>query len=454
MINHLISAFLVISQLAEFRSNITFFSGNSKKKFYIQDQILYPAYEGFSVSRGLNFYNSVFFLLSTPEDQDFQWRLVAEPFFSYPSPDSDPLFLHRFSSKLRYKFLAIEGGKDTISLGPGVHNSLLLSHNIRPQNFITPKIENLELPCIGEFCLGSINFLTGFIFSQDETQKFANPTFWIMSFSWDILIFHLGASRIIGFGGKGGWKPKTIKDYFDLFTAKYENAIGTCDWIQDEAEKQKCYDYWIQRDTNQVAQVFGVIKFSELLQDSFEEFSGYFEYGGDDLVACWQVEDRSIKSCFPLPFGFTDAAWVVGLQAITHNQWLFQIEYTWFNKMRKFYAHGNYPMTLKGRYLGAHSGPLSDDVWIKIAKGIDGFYIGGNFHYTSRWSGLYNIQEKIYEFGVRFSVDLNGDTNTIGLSPTIYVINNSDVGTNPFEPNFRLGKFVDFSIAFVFISRF
>jgi len=447
--------FYFISQVFEIRSNISFFSGNSKRTLGLQDQILYPAYEGFFLSRGMNLNNSVFFAFVL--DSDVSAKIVAEPFFSYPRQE-EPIYLHRFSSSLGYKFFFIEGGKDTISLGPGVHNSLLLSRNIRPQNFFALKIKDLELPCIGNFCLGALSFTTGFIFADDDSYKFPDPTFWIMSFSWDIWALRLGASRIIGFGGKGGWKPKNLKDYFDLFTAKYENAIGVCDWIQDEQEKKRCYDYWSSRDTNQVAEVFGVVKFSEIMKnfgvELFEDLSGYFEYGGDDIVACWQVEDKRIKSCFPSPFGFTDAGWVVGLQGITRNDWLFQIEYTWFNKMRKFYAHSNYPMVVNGKYLGAHNGPLSDDIWIKVAKNLYGLYVGGVFHFTSRWSGLYQIQEKTYEFGPRISFDFDGDSKTLGFSPTIYIVKNPDSGDNPFEPNFRIGTFVDFSISFVFISRF
>lgn len=446
----MILAFLALNQIAELRTSAVFFSGASKRELQIQDQILYPYHEGFSVPRGLWFSSSLFFsVLDEPYD-GFWYKITAEPFFSYP--ERNPLFLHRFSSKVRYRFLAIEAGKDTIKLGPGVHNSLLLSHNVKPQRFITPKIESLELPCIGDVCLGALNIMSGFVFVEDRNYRFPDPTFWIMSVSWEVSSLMLGASRIIGFGGEGGWKPKTLKDHIDLFTARYENASGVCDRIQDEGERAKCVEFWLSRDTNQMAQIFGVVRFSELYP--FDELAVYFEHGGDDLVACWQVEDVSLKKCLPIPFALTDTGLIVGVHAVFRDGWTLQAEYTWFNKVRMFYYHSRYPMVVSGRYTGAHTGPLSNDIWLKVVKDLDGLYVGGVFHITSRWFGYGAQQEKIFEFGPRVSLDMDDGSKTLGFSPTIYVVRNPDLQTDPFRPNIRPGTFVDLSLALVFITRF
>ena len=438
---------------AQFRNTFGYFSGNSKASIKILDSALFPAYEGFEFKRGFNVKNSVYFELGIIEDEQNSFRLVAEPFFSLP-PEKTEIFIHRFSTEVKFWLINISGGKNTLSLGPGAHNSILLSHNIPPQKFVDMKLYPVELPCIGDFCLGSFMFEGGLLFVEDKTQRFEDPNFLIMRMEWELYFTRWGASRIISFGGKGGWYPRTLQDYFDLLTARVENAIGTCVKIQDPVQRKACEEYWSSRDTNQAVEVYGVIDIERglrLLFDTsfFDEFLGYFEYGADDLVACWQVEDREIKSCFPLPFSFTDVAWVVGLQGKISSL-AFLTEYSWTNKFRKFYSHKNYPLRVEDNYTGIHSGPLSDDFWLRVFWNFSGFYAGGRFHFTSRWRG----EEKIFEFGPIFAYDFNGGKKTIGGSLVFMLSQNPDNSKDPFLPSLKRGKFFDVIASLFFSSVF
>jgi hypothetical protein len=76
------------------RNSLAFFSGNGKKAIFLQDQILFPNYEGFKLSQGLNSYNSILFGIIYG-DEDTHTKILAEPFFSLPR--YEPIFLHRFS---------------------------------------------------------------------------------------------------------------------------------------------------------------------------------------------------------------------------------------------------------------------------------------------------------------------------------------------------------------------
>ncbi len=443
---------------AEMRSSLAFFSGNGKKAIFLQDQILFPNYEGFKLSKGLNSYNSILFGIIYG-DEDKYTKISAEPFFSLPR--YEPIFLHRFSFETKIKYFIISGGKDSLSLGPGIHNSILLSHNIEPQKFISGQIKNLPLPCIGDFCFGDISGLLGLVFFSDETYKFPNPNLIIMRFDWGISFLRLGANRIIAFGGKGGVKPKTFQDYIDLFTGRLENASGICKYETDEEKKKECWEYWVSRDTNQAAGFYIVSNIGQILNsfgfEFFDEIVLYYEYAGDDIVACWQVEDKTEgKKCFPIPFKLTDIAWLGGISGKI-GKISFVAEYTLTNRSRPFYAHHNYPLSVMGIYTGAHTGPFSNDLWTKISGEIlDGFYLGARFHFTRRWNekgSTSGEQEKVYEFGPILAIDLD-ETSTAGVSAGIFLFENPDISSNPFQKKLRKGKFLDFSFSLFFSTRF
>ncbi len=449
-------AIVLISQVSvELRNNVTFYSGNGKDRLGIQDQILFPEFEGFSIRKGFNFKNSVLVGIELG-DEKIGTRIISEPFISYP-PERESLYLHRFLSQFRYRFISVSGGRDTIQLGPGIHNSLLISHNIPPQDFVSFEIKELELPCLGDFCFGSIYLLTGLIFVNDRTHPFRNPKIIPMRFDWEIYFLKFGASRTIMFNGEGGYSPKSLRNYIDLFTAKYENATALCEGL-DELEKRKCVDYWLSRDTNQMAEVFGVVNFSDLLNyfgvGYFDELRGYFEYGADDIITCWQVEDVSLKRCLPIPWSFTDVAWIVGLIGRT-RKFGFVAEYTWTNKIRPFYDHHGYPMRVLEYYTGEHAGPFSDDLWVKFIRNFEGWYLALRFHYVRRWAGEgYDLQEKIYEFGPQVAFDFDGGSKTLGLSLTGYLMINPDISPDPFVPRFLRGRFFNVSLSLFFASRF
>lgn len=452
----LLFGYFFIAQVGvEFRTNSTFFSGNAKKSIFLQDQILYPSYEGFRLSKGLNIFNSVLFFFGAGDEKN-GIKILAEPFVSFPRQESN-LFLHRFSTHLQYGVLYLSGGKDNLTLGPGIHNSILLSHNLSPQNHAWGGIKNLKLPCLGNFCFGDVSALGGILFIDDVNYKYPDPNFLVMRFDWEIYFLRLGASRIIAFGGKGGVKPKTFRDYIDLFTARLENASGLCRDIQDEAERRKCEEYWLSRDTNQAAEFFGVVDFSKIIPSNvFEELFGYFEYAGDDIVACWQVEDVKIIKCLPIPFRLAVNGWVVGFGGKRENI-SFNAEYTWFNKSRAFYAHHNYPLAVKGSYTGAHTGPFSDDVWLKFSYSFfSDMIFGFRFHFFRRWkrdSDSSQVQEKVFEFGPQFAVDLD-DSTTLGISLVLYYFQNPDLSSLPFSYQPKFGNFLDFSLSLFFSYRY
>jgi hypothetical protein len=461
MLLFLVLSSIILSEFrlgAEMRNSLAFFSGNGKKAIFLQDQILFPNYEGFKLSQGLNSYNSILFGIIYG-DEDMHTKILAEPFFSLPR--YEPIFLHRFSFDTKLKYFVISGGKDSLSLGPGIHNSLLLSHNIEPQKFISGQIKNLPLPCIGDFCFGDISGLLGLVFVSDEMYKFQNPNFLIMKFEWGISFLRLGANRIIAFGGKGGVKPKTFQDYIDLFTGRLENASGICKYEQDEEKKNRCWEYWVSRDTNQAAGFYLVANMAQILNslglELFDDFALYYEYAGDDIVACWQVEDKAEgMKCFPIPFKLTDIAWLGGVSGKI-GKISFATEYTFTNRSRPFYAHHNYPLSVMGMYTGAHAGPFSNDLWAKISGEIlDGFYLGGRFHFTKRWNEKGSSpqdQERVYEFGPILAIDLD-ESSTAGLSAGFFLFENPDISSNPFQKQLRKGRFFDLSFSLFFSMRF
>jgi hypothetical protein len=463
----MITSLIIISNLilgqfslgAEIRNSLAFFSGNGKRTIFLQDQILFPNYEGFKLSGGLNTYNSILFGI-TYGDEDINTKILAEPFFSLPR--YEPIFLHRLSFETKFKYLIFSGGKDSISLGSGIHNSVLLSHNIEPQKFLSGQIKNLPLPCIGDFCFGDISGLLGLVFVSDPNYKYPDPNFLIMRFEWGILFFRLGANRIIAFGGKGGVKPKTFQEYLDLFTGRLENASGICKYEQDEKKRKECEEYWASRDTNQAAGFYLITNIGQILDklgvQLFDELAGYIEYAGDDIMACWQPEDRAAgMKCFPIPFGLLDIAWLLGISGKI-GRFSFITEFTSTNKNKPFYAHHNYPLSVGGMYTGLHAGPFSDDLWIKMSGEIlDGFYLGTRFHFTRRWaekSSKSEDQERIYEFGPILAIDLD-ETTTAGISFMFFLFENPDLSSNPFEPQLKKGKkFLDFSFSLFFSKRF
>ncbi len=448
---------------AEFRNSVSYFSGNSRSFFRVQDHILFPLYEGFYIKSGFNLMNSVLFVFMSSENDENGLKVIAEPFFSQPEKK---LYLHRFFSGFRYGILGLYGGRETVKLGPGIHNSLLLSHNISPQDFVALELKDISLPCPFGFCLGKLTAFASILFVNDESQKFPNPNFFLTRLDWKISFLQLGAQRIIAFDGRGGFFPKTFQDFLDLLTARVENAIGICEKKEDEKERQECINYWSARDTNQAAGVFGIVSFDNMLrtlgfypdQFLFSELEGYFEYAGDDIIACWQVEDRDFTDCFPIPFGLTDVAWVVGMRGKS-DQISFILEYTWTNKIRKFYAHGNYPLVVRKLYTGAHTGPLSDDIWLKVVWSpggiifIDEINLAGRFHFTRRWA-QYEKQEKIFEFGPQITFDFDDKMRTFGFSFNLILSENPDEYKDPFSPYLREGKFTDILISVFFSSRF
>ncbi len=461
MFYFLIASAIILSEFrlgAEIRNSLAFFSGNGKKAIFLQDQILFPNYEGFRLSKGLNSYNSILFGIIYG-DEDSHTKILAEPFFSLPR--YEPIFLHRFSFETKIKYFIISGGKDSLSLGPGIHNSILLSHNIEPQKFISGQIKNLPLPCIDNFCFGDVSGLLGLIFVSDPNYKFPDPNFLIMRFEWGISFLRVCVNRIIAFGGKGGSKPRTFQDYIDLFTGRLENASGICKYEEDEAKQQECLQYWMSRDTNQAAGFYLITNIGKILDnfgiEIFDELVGYYEYAGDDIVACWQVEDKAEgMKCFPVPFKLTDIAWLSGLSG-KMGRLSFIAEYAWTNKTRPFYAHHNYPLSVMGMYTGAHTGPFSNDFWTKISgELLDGFYVGGRFHFTIRWNekgSTSGEQERVYEFGPILAIDLD-ETSTVGASAGIFLFENPDESSYPFQKKLRKGKFLDFSFSLFFSTRF
>ena len=443
---------LVFGVFGEIRTNFSFWSGNSKDRFFLTDEIQYPAYEGFELRKGANL-KSLFFSSVQVVNENFRTELVSEVGANFPSERPDNFYLHRFRGTTRFHFFEFSAGKDSLILGPALHNPTIVSKFVPPQKFFAVSLGKSRIPYVGQWFLSFGN-----IFATDTPGRFKNPNFTFMTVEWTppfLEFLSLGAERLLAWGGEGGFKPSNLRDVWDLFTARLENAVGVCYEIQDKEERQKCIEYWRSRDTNQMVGIYitaDIRKLFDLFR--FEGFGVekgffYFEYSADDIRACWQVEDRDMP-CFPLPVEFLAIVKAIGGYLTFENEISFLFEFSL--SRRAVYTHGNYPLYISDRPLGMHTGRYSWDIWSKFIFKLGNFFFSVGPHITRRWLSEGLTPESLVELQLATAYDIS-EYQTVSFSLVPMIFENPNTGTLSYG-NFKKGRFFDIIVSVFYSRRF
>ena len=449
---------------AQFFSNLSLLGGGIREKIPLTDEILFPKFEGLTLSKGVNSKSSLEFFVLEESDAVF-FSTFSDILLSYPTTDYETgIILHKLNLKTNLKFLSFSFGKDNVTLGQGGHNRIILSDFIPPQRFARVELGKDKVPYIGW-----LYFTFGLLFINDESQVqiYKNPKSLFLRFEWTTPpypILTVGASKISNYGGVGGREPKGLKEWFDFITARLENALKLCEGKTGK-EYEQCREEMERYNYNQAAAWDVSLDIKELLTlfDSYflKEGRIYLEHGGDDIAACWQVEDVDFP-CFPVPFRFFFPATIFGFYFLTDKNLGLSFEYsrTLDKNKRLWYSHSAYPLAVSSRYFGLHTGPDSDDFFSRLVY-MKGDISGSlRFHFTrigvnqgkGQGEGEHGPQNTI-EVGGSIGFDID-KRNTFGVSLNYFHVDNLNTSQNPFGFSFTKRKSDEFLISTFFLTKF
>ncbi len=261
---------------------------------------------------------------------------------------------------------SFEAGKDTIWIGPGYHNSFLLSNNAEGINLFRLRTdEPFRLPWIfsnlGEF-------------KYDIFRGFAD-NFSILghTLSWrPVPLLELGANQVVYIPPD---KHYSITEYPHIFFSNSENSGGT------QATNPYNNDQKVSLDI--ALDMPFLNKVSPFVNGRI-----YAEYGGNDSYAIWQHEDTANmrkeplrkKLIWPFQFDFLNIAWLSGVFLTTgdvdfrfeyaQNYTSYPIFYDLYNELANFNRrHGYWYSSLNTNYgmiTGAEMGNDADDYYYEI----------------------------------------------------------------------------------------
>jgi hypothetical protein len=339
-------------------------------------------------------------------------RLKDYVLFSYTlsiennEEDSAELSLYRFNIKTAFKHMAISFSRDDLVMGPGYFGNLLHSNNIDPE--ITAMIKT-EIP----YDWGILGTFSAYMWHRwidvDEREN-EYPKVWGMRLSlkptdW----IEIAGSRVIFYGGDGNPSYSTLEDYWNLFTAKYENSGGKYDTDQYVGADLSIYLPILKKT--------GFLKGGKL----------YTEYSWTDVTAPWQPEDdgksfqllgtSSLFGLF-LTTGVTDLRFEYSkISDVNYNNHIFG---------QDGYSDEGY---LMGHFAGRDSESFYSEIYHEFTDDIHG-YLGGKF--IERGLNM-DEQQKVkigylgakYFYNKKFVFDLKGtyvneDKKDLNSSPVYY----------------------------------
>lgn len=342
---------------------------------------------------------------------------------------------------------SFEAGKDTLWIGPGYHNSFLLSNNAEGINLFRLKTdEPFRLPWIfshvGEF-------------KYDIFRGFAD-NFSILghTLSWrPVSLLEIGANQVVYIPPD---KHYSIAQYPHIFFSNDEN-IGNPQVANQYNNDQKV-SLDIALDMPFLSKV-----------SPFVNGRIYAEYGGNDSYALWQHEDTANmrkeplrkKLIWPFQFDFLNIAWLTGI-FLTTGDVDFRFEYAqdyasyplfydWYAEFGTQYRrHGYWYSDLNTNYgtiTGAEMGNDSDDYYYEITirhkPGSLKIYYDQERHGLS--ASVSNPPEQRYEYGLRPAYQIKNYTLFADFIYNHY--KNVNYSTSPVQYDIRSGTELDEFIA-------
>lgn len=251
----------------------------------------------------------------------FYWELREENYFdSSSSWDSFSVDFNRVYAKLRLWMFSVMGGKDTIHLGPGEYG-MIMSSNADPFWMIT--IKNEETVRLW----GSWNFMIMKGWLNEEREDVSDPEIFAMRMTYRpqglFDFFELGMTRTMIYSGRGKYKYRASEYPMLISGIKDNDPFGKYD-----ADSYGAIDFTFN------------IPFYLIIPD-LKVFKFYYQEGGTDITAFWQIDNWGSVTLPYLLFKFYSKSYLLGIFAGTEDDAI-RLEYS--KTSRTFYSHHLYPV--------------------------------------------------------------------------------------------------------------
>jgi len=319
--------------------------------------------------------------------------------------------------KLKTGVISWEFGKDSLWLGHGYRGSLLLSDNAEPFLLFKVQVERpFNLPI-------QYTFFHGWL---DDFNILGHRLAW-KPFS----ILELGANQTAVYSKDKGFK---VWDWPHVLFSSEENAPAA------------------KFNTDQRASLDAALYTPFLNKIPYLGLKGgkiYAEYGGEDMYAWWQKEDKVWHG--PLGFEFLGQGILLGLFLTTGNT-DFRYEYTenyidhpilydLYDKYGLPYAqktnswYRNIPFLYKGAMMGHVMGPEAEDNFFELKQRFSNltftvFYDRQRHHIYNKISG-YDVPKTIPEKKQQFGLDVLYSWKKFEIDGTVIYNRYTNVNSNP-----------------------
>lgn len=287
-------------------------------------------------------------------------------FFYYKAQlkNEDTFDIKKAYAKYRNETISLEAGKDSIWMGHGYHGSLLLSNNAEPFPLIKFQTERtLHVPYIGGF---------------------------------DYMIFHGWPEDFKILGQRLSYKPVDILEFGANQTVIYNRDYDLWEFPKVlSAEEENISNSKWDNDQRASLDIALYMPFLEKFTP-FKTGKIYAEYGGEDLYAAWQKEDKACisegrcpKTKWYLPFDFLQTGFLYGLY-LTTDQTELRVEYSknYINTpliydLPEYFGRGSYEQRLRGAwyskisflndgtFMGHHMGSQADDLFVEFTTKLE-----------------------------------------------------------------------------------
>lgn len=399
------------------------YSGNvpNKEQYCIENM------EGRCLNKGLNSYlnaaGNVQFLNKIPLFYESEFKV---------SDEGGKFSFKKLYSKYKLGLLELEVGKDTLWLGHGIHSSILLSSNADP-----------------------------FWLVKFTTDSFKLPFFLKHLGEYKYMLFHGWLDNFNILGQRFGWKPSHILEFGATQTVIYLHEKNYKIWdiprifsASDENQPGR----W---DNDQRASI-DVALYMPFLKKIPPLKGGklYAEYGGEDLFAYWQEEDK--KWVGPFGFEFLANAYMLGGMITTgdtdirieysENYRSVPIFYNWYDTVNaNQFLQSNVWYTRYGGFfnngvlMGHHMGREADDFYIETSHRFNKYRIKGFYDFERHqffvYEGQHTVSQATTEFRKQFGLDVMYILNKLEITITgVYNrYKNADTDPDPLEFNIVKG---------------
>ncbi|MDI6804237.1 MAG: capsule assembly Wzi family protein [Bacteroidota bacterium] len=363
----------------------------SLRSFYLPENHPFVNYHLFNsdgefIKKGMNSFLQIRGDASVIDHFFFRYRLQLQ--------NLEWINFQRLNFSYRDKSISIVAGLDSIWLGHGQHGSLLLSNNSAPMRLVKFQTEKpFRIPYIGKFSYLIFN-------GWAENFKVLGQRLGYFPVSW----LEFGINQTVVYT-----RNYKLWEYFKVLSASQENLPGH--YNND------------QRASLDVALHLPFLKkISPITNGKI-----YFEYGGEDIEAWWQKEDRNWVG--PLGFEFYDPGLTAGLWLDVANTEL-RVEYSQnykiFHLFHEVHTGKSYSLYTKKWYrtipfvnyvsiMGHHMGPEADDLYFELTHrinfgGVKLFYHKERRGLVSGYGTVYSVSnypEKFIQIGSEFSYRWN-----------------------------------------------